>query len=146
VTRPAAGALLAVAALAAGCGGDGRLSKEAFVKQGDAICRDYNAKIGALKAPAAASDVPAYLDRAKRELDLALARLRLLKPPTSASGDFARLLALSDETRRVTDDLKAAAQSGDRKALRAASQRGEELNRREDEISRRLGLTECVHA
>lgn len=146
MSRPAASALLAVAALAAGCGGDGRLSKDEFVKQGNAICHDYNARLDALGVPGDTYDGPAYLDQATGALDQALSRLRSLKPPTAASGDFARFLALSAQSRRVAGDLMTAARGGDLEALQAVAQRGKQLDRREDEISRRLGLTECVHA
>ena len=146
-TRRLAGASITAAAIfVAGCGSSasGTLSKADFQKQANAICKSYNAKIGALKAPSAMSDIPAYADKAVSLTNDALTQLRDLKPPKSLQGDFDKYLGYGEEVKKLAEGLKAAAVKNDQKALQRASDAGSRNGKASDQIATRLGLTECA--
>ena len=84
--RPsAAGAALLAGLLAAGCGGGGRLSKQDYAKQADAICSKYNRKIEALGRPksAALAEIARFAEQALALERKGNAELAGLKPPKS---------------------------------------------------------------
>lgn len=138
---PAAALLLA----ASGCGGGGgSLSRADLVTRADASCRTYNAGIAALKQPANAAGVPAYLDKAIARLRANRDRLAALKPPSASRADYAHLLAAVDETDAVAVDLRAAATKLDSTAISAASARGRTADAHVATAARRLGLAECA--
>ena len=140
------GAVAALACLAVtGCGGGGgRLSKEDYAKQADAICSKYNRKIEALGAPKSLADIAGYADKA-----LALTRkgndeLEHLKPPKSEEQTAKEWVAQNDLVANAVADLRNAAKKNDRLAIRAALRRGQAANRTANGLARDLGLQVCA--
>lgn len=144
--RRSAAALLGVALLVAGCGGGGggRLSRDAYVTKADAICRAADAQRRKLRAPTTVAGIPAYVDRALPLLDAALKRLRSLRPPSEMEQSVNAWLKTNDETRKVLEDLRRAAQAGDAQKVREAGAKGTEVTRRSASLARSLGLTACT--
>jgi hypothetical protein len=136
---------LAVVGLAAGCGGgSGRLSKEEYVKQADAICTKYNAKLKALPRPTGISALPAYVDRA-----LPLARkgddeLRALEPPKDEEQTAKEWLDQNDSVVGSMERLRDAAKKGDRAGIQTALNEATSANQSANRLARQLGLTVCA--
>jgi len=134
----------AVAALAAGCGGSGRLSKAEYVKRADAICTKYNAKLKALSRPTSISGLPAYVDEA-----LPLARkgdreLRALKPPKDEEQTAKEWLDQNDSVVGSMERLRNAAKKGDRAGIQTALNEASSANQSANQLARRLGLRVCA--
>ena len=143
--RPsAAGAALLAGLLAAGCGGGGRLSKQDYAKQADAICSKYNRKIEALGAPKSLADIAGYADKA-----LALTRkgndeLEHLKPPKSEEQTAKEWLDQNDSVVGSMERLRGAAKKGDRAGIQAALNEASSANRTANGLARQLGLAVCA--
>ena len=138
--------LTGAALIAAGCGGSGeeRLTRAEFVQRGNAICKKYDDRTDALTEPKTVKDIPAFVDRATRELDAGLRELRALDPPEDLQPDLDRFVSFGEDTKALAGELKSAAAANDEQALAAASQRGDNLERRSDAVARRLGLDQCA--
>jgi hypothetical protein len=134
----------AIAALAAGCGGSGRLSKAEYSKRADAICAKYNAKLKALSRPTSIAALPAYVDQA-----LPLARkgddeLRALKAPKDEEQTAKEWLDQSDSVVGSMERLRDAAKKGDRTGIQTALNEASSANRTANGLARRLGLRVCA--
>jgi len=135
---------VAVAGLAAGCGGGGRLSKAEYAKRADAICTKYNAKLKAVARPTGISGLPAYVDRA-----LPLARkgddeLRALRPPKDEEKTAKEWLDQNDSVVGSMERLRDAAKKGDRAGIQTALNEASAANRTANGLARRLGLSVCA--
>jgi len=144
--RPsAAGAALLAGLLAAGCGGGGRLSKQGYAKQADAICSKYNRKIEALGRPksAALAEIARFADQALALERKGNAELAGLKPPKSEEKTAQEWVIQNDVVAKAVGDLRDAARTNDRVALAAALQRGNSANKVANKLARQLGLSIC---
>jgi hypothetical protein len=123
--------LLALAALlVAGCGGGGgdetetsttptveettALTKEELIKEGDGICAEVNAAVGALSA-SESEEASATGDSEKiSNLYLGMVeRLQELGTPEGDSGDYAKFSEAAEELGKVEGELKLAAERED---------------------------------
>ena len=136
--------VVVIAGLAAGCGGSGRLSKADYVKQADAICTKYNAKLKALARPTSISALPAYVDKA-----LPLARkgddeLRALEPPKDEEQSAKEWLDQNDSVVGSMERLRDAAKKGDRAGIQTALNEASSANQTANRLARQLGLRVCA--
>ena len=144
--RPsAAGAALLAGLLVAGCGGGGRLSKQDYARQADAICSKYNRKIEALGKPksSALAEVARFADQALALERKGNAELEGLKPPKSQEKTAREWVAQNDVVEKAVGDLRDAARKNDRAALGAALRRGNSANQVANKLARQLGLSVC---
>jgi hypothetical protein len=136
---------LAVALMAAGCGGgDGtRLSRAELIKRGDAQCAALareERRIGAfadVKALAAKGDRLLAADRA------GLARFRRLRPPSDLQGAFDAYVGLVANALEVEAQYIDAARNRDVPSLRRLTLRQQGLRPRLAEAARRIGFQVC---
>jgi hypothetical protein len=144
VSRVAA-LLAATALLAAGCGsgGGGRLSKDDYAKQADAICAKYNRKIQALGRPTSLADLAGFADRALKLTRQGNDELKGLKPPKSEEQTAKEWVAHNDLVAKAVADLRDAARKNDRVEIRAALRRGQAANRTANALARDLGMRVC---
>jgi len=142
---PGIAVLATVSLIAAGCGDDegDALSKEEFTKQGNAICKKYEADAEKLGSPKSIDEVPEYADKAIALFDKQLGDLRDLTPPEDLQEDFDALLATGDDAKKTIEDLKKAAEDKDEQKLQQISQDAEKRDQKSDELASKLGLTEC---
>jgi hypothetical protein len=136
---------VAFALVVGGCGGGGgRLSKQDYARQADAICSKYNRKIDALGTPKSLADIGGFADKA-----LALTRrgneeLRKLRPPKAEDQTAKEWVAQNDLVANAVADLRDAAKKNDRAAIEAALRRGQAANKTANGLARDLGLNVCA--
>jgi hypothetical protein len=141
--RPAAFAALV---LFAGCGESGgdRLTKEEWIAQADAICADYESRLDDLAEPRDIADVVRLADEAKPIAAEGVAELRELKAPEELEPAVAPWLELNEANVAAIDDLREAAEAGDRAETEAIAEESAENERRADELAERIGLANCA--
>jgi hypothetical protein len=143
----AAVVLVCVAALG-GCSGGGRLTKSEFINRADAICRDANKHIAAIKPPDLAD--PAETPRVLRQLVTIqrheLGQLRKLRGPRA---DLPGIRDWLKQVERALDQASmavAALEQGDRDGVNAANARGNTLQAAADRAAREYGVDRCARA
>ena len=124
--------LAAAAVTAAGCGGGGSapLSKEEFIKRGDAICSKYREKNRELSktAPAKGPTDPSatdeqvkasapLLEKLADNLRAARTEFEALTPPANAQSDWDNTLDDLDQIASQLDDAASAARKLDRQKV-----------------------------
>lgn len=129
---------------AAACGGDERLSKEEFQKQGNAICSKYDKQIEAIGTPTSVEEVPAYVNKALPIVEREVGDMKELKPPEEDQEAFDRMIAAAENTLEAGRDLGEAAEKKDDAAIEKALNAGNTASDQADEQAQKLGLDECV--
>jgi len=132
---------LALAALlVAGCGGGGdetestttptveepaALTEEELIEQGDGICAEVNAAVGALSS--SESEGASATEDSEKVANLYLGmveRLQDLGTPEGDSGDYAKFMEAAEELGKVEGELKLAAEREDVAAVEEKGQEG----------------------
>ncbi|HET7119699.1 MAG TPA: hypothetical protein VFI17_00450 [Solirubrobacterales bacterium] len=129
--------LAALAALAfAGCGGGGgetsestaaatteaapSLSREELISQGDAICAEVNAAVGALGSSETEAAVGGEAEKIANLYTGMVSSLQNLGTPEGEEGDYAKFSEAAEELAKVEGEVKLAAEREDTAALEAA--------------------------
>ena len=152
--------LVLVAALAvAGCGGGGdettdstaattteepqKLSKAELIEQGDDICAETNAAIGALSAEVEASSLPETAEKTSNLYIGMVERLQELGAPEGAESSFTSFMEAAEEFAKVEGEVKLAIEREDSEALgEASTEAGPALEEFETEAEA-YGFEEC---
>jgi hypothetical protein len=134
----------ATALAAAGCGGEERLSRAEFQRQGNAICAKYDRQIEAIGTPASVEEVPEYVDKALPVIEQQIEEMRDLNPPEEDQEAYDDMLAEAENTVDAGRDLGDAAEANDNAAIENALNEGNAASDRADEHATELGLTDCV--
>lgn len=128
--------LAALAALLiAGCGGGDdstetttatteepqSLTKAELIEQGDGICAEVNAAVGALGAEAAEAEVPDTIEKSANLYMGMVERLQDLGTPEDDDGSYARFMEAAEEFAKVEGEVKLAAEREDPTALGEAA-------------------------
>jgi hypothetical protein len=133
--------LLALAALLAlfvvGCGGGGdettestaattteekpTLAKGELISQGDAICAEVNAAVGALGTETEESAVPAQIEKVANLYTGMVQGLQELGTPEGDEGDYAKFMESAEELAKAEGEVKLAAEREDTAALGEAA-------------------------
>jgi hypothetical protein len=144
--RGAVAALVGVLVLlATGCGGSsgGRLSKEDFQTQANAVCDRYQKQLDALATPTTLDEIPDLVDQALSILEKEVDEISALNPPEELQSQFDAMLAESDKTKQAASDLSEAAKSGDRAGVQKALDEGNAASAKADQLAGQLGLDSC---
>lgn len=126
-------ALLAL--LVAGCGGGGgattestttteeaqKLTKAELIEQGDDVCAETNAAVGALDSAPEESAVPATIEKTSNLYTGMVERLQELGPPEGAESKFTSFMEAAEELAKVEGEVKLAAEREDTVALGEAA-------------------------
>jgi hypothetical protein len=132
--------LLLLAALAAllvaGCGGGGgeestettatteepkKLSKAELIEQGDDICAEVNAAVGALSSEVETSSIPETSEKTSNLYIGMVERLQELGTPEGAESSFSSFMESAEELAKVEGEVKLATEREDTEALGEAS-------------------------
>jgi len=133
------GALLALALVIPGCGGGDdsettmptveeptALTKQELLTQGDGICAEINAAVGALSASASSEE--SATDDSEKVANLYIGmveRLQDLGTPEGDAGEYAKFMEAAEELAKVEDELKLAVERED---LAASEEAGQEAS------------------
>ena len=129
--------LTALVALAiAGCGGGGdetettaattteepqKLSKAELIEQGDAICAEVNAAVGALDSEPEESAVPETIEKTSNLYLGMVERLQELGTPEGTDSGYSEFMEAAEELAKVEGEVKLAAEREDTTALGEAA-------------------------
>jgi hypothetical protein len=132
--------LFLLAALAvlvvAGCGGGGgdettettatieepqKLTKDELIEQGDEVCAETNAAVGALSAEVETSSLPETTEKTSNLYIGMVERLQELGAPEGAESSFTSFMEAAEEFAKVEGEVKLAAEREDSAALGEAS-------------------------
>jgi cobalamin biosynthesis protein CobT len=134
----------AAALVAAGCGGESRLSQEDFQKEGNAICAKYDKQIEEIGTPTSVEEVPAYVNKVLPIVERQVEDMKELNPPEEDQQAFDAMIAEAEKTVEAGRDLGEAAEANDDAAVEKALNEGNAASDRADEHATDLGLTDCV--
>lgn len=127
---------LLVSLVAAGCGGGGdettdatvatteepqKLSKAELIEQGDDICAEVNAAVGALSSEVEASSIPETSEKTSNLYIGMVERLQELGAPEGAESSFTSFMEAAEELAKVEGEVKLATEREDTEALGEAS-------------------------
>ena len=153
----AAGVLIvvALAAIAGGCGGSSAPSKATYGKKVDKLCTTLDDRVSAIqkKAPQTTDELVAFADELQKVLDDGVRQISEVKRPDGADGDKAN--AWIKELTREKDqainpalaDLKKAAQTKDTAAIQSAVKRIQQVDEKKvDQLARDAGARSCGSA
>jgi hypothetical protein len=150
--RTVALALVVSCLLAAACGSDGdangngeseRLTKEEYIAQADAICKEANDRIEALSEPQSAEELAELGEQVVAIGEEQLGRLRELRPPLADESTINGAYELLEQQLAVANDLVDAARDGDVDRVQELLAQGNQLNEQADRIADDYGLQEC---
>jgi hypothetical protein len=150
----AAGVLLvvALAALAGGCGGSSAPSRASYGKEVDRLCANLDDRVSAIqkKAPQTTDELVALADDLQKVLDDGVRQLSEVKRPDGVDGDKAD--AWIKELTREKDqaikpalaDLAKAARAKDTAAIQRAVKRVQQVDEQKvDQLARAAGARSC---
>jgi hypothetical protein len=140
--------LVVFAALAAGCGGEDRLSREEYIQRADATCKKYEDRLKSLEQELQRTDSPQeaakVIDRALPIIREGVGELRDLRPPEELEGKTDEWLDLNDENTKTLEELRDAAEAGDEQKIAELARDADENEKRGDAIAREIGLDACA--
>lgn len=119
------------------------LSKDELIKQGDGICAEVNAAVGALSGETSEAAVPAQIEKTSNLYIGMVERLKELGTPEGDSGEYAKFWESAEELAKVEGEVKLAAEREDTAALgEAASQAAPALEEFESQAAI-YGFEDC---
>jgi len=158
--KPVLFALAVLAALVvAGCGGGGdettdtapvttteeptSLSKAELIEEGDAICAETNAAVGALGAELSEEAVPETIEKTANLYVGMVERLQELGTPEDDDGSYAKFMEAAEELAKVEGDIKLAAEREDTVAIGEAAGEAAPALEEFEEQAAVYGFEEC---
>jgi hypothetical protein len=142
---------VAVAVLAAGCGGSTAPSRADYGKDVDRICATLNDRVEAIQqqSPTTVDGIVAYADKLSKTVDDGVRQLKAVQRPDGEDGAKAKrwldeLQRQADATRPALAALKDAARRRDTAAIQAAVKRIQALDSQKvNQLARDAGARVC---
>jgi hypothetical protein len=138
--------LVLLAAVFAGCGGDGdddRLTAEEFRQQADAICVDFEGRLDELGTPESLDDLQGLVDDAVPILEEGTNELEQLQPPEEFEEDWDRAMEINREQLDTVRDLRTAVEESDQARIAELLQEANAAREESDQLAADLGLEQC---
>src|SRR4051794_5776709 len=138
--------VLAVGAIAAGCGGSSAPSRQEYAKSATRICQDAEKSLKGLGNSSDATELRRQFANARRTLDNAIGKLAGLDRPSGKDGDLANrwiasLKRAQTEFDSALDEIVAALKSRDAGRIKRAGDRAGRITTAEtDELGTKLGV------
>jgi hypothetical protein len=120
------------------------LTKTELISKADAICKDMQTKINAIKDPESMSDLE---DAISKQLELsgpAIKELEALVPPEDLSSDFEAWTAKLNELQTGTERVRKAAASGSQDEVEKVIAEVDKVNTKADELGKEIGFKVCA--
>jgi hypothetical protein len=164
MTRPGKKTILLLLAIAAvlviaGCGGGGdettesapvttteepeKLSKAELIEQGDDICAETNAAVGALSSEIEASSIPETAEKTSNLYIGMVERLQELGAPEGAESSFTSFMEAAEQFAKVEGEVKLAIEREDSEALGEASSEATPALEEFETQAEAYGFEEC---
>lgn len=147
--------VVALAALAAGCGGSSVPTKATYGKKVDKVCSTLDDRVSAIqkKVPQTTDELVAFADDLQKVIDDGVRQLSEVKRPDGTDGDKAEawikeLTRQKDEAiKPALADLKKAAQNKDTAAIQRAVKRIQQVDEKKvNQLARDAGARSCGDA
>jgi hypothetical protein len=138
-------AMIAAAAVLAGCGGEEQVGAEELAQKGDAICRSLDQRFAEIQTepPANASEGASQAGELLGAADDAQDDLRDLEPPDEIRDDYDRYLEERDEVSDLIERGKKAAEDQDGDAYGKAQSEVAAGAPEREKLARALGFGVC---
>jgi hypothetical protein len=147
--------VVALAAIASGCGGSSAPSRATYGKEVDKLCTTLDDRVSVIqkKAPQTTDELVAFADNLQKVLDDGVRQLSEVERPDGSDGDKAD--AWIKELTREKDqaikpalaDLKKAAQTKDTAAIQRAVKRIQQVDEKKvDQLAQDAGARSCGSA
>jgi hypothetical protein len=136
---------LALLAALAGCGDDGggELTKAEFIKQADAICTKFDARLKAIPQPKTAAEIADYADKATPVAREGVDDLRELEAPDDFAAQAKTLIDGLDSDVKLFEDLASAAAKNDTARLEEIGGEAERRTAERERQARSAGFKSC---
>jgi hypothetical protein len=136
---------LALGAAGCGSGDDGgeRLSKTAFIRQADAACTKYEARLDALGQPTNVTELRAFADKALPIAKDGREELGKLKPPAELEDTYDAWLEQGDEAIDIVERLREAAADGDQAEIQEIAQDAQRADAEANRLAEQIGFEQC---
>jgi hypothetical protein len=144
--------VVALAAIASGCGGSSAPTKATYGKDVDKLCATLDDRVSAIqkKAPTTTDELVAFADALQKVIDEGVRQLSEVKRPDGAAGDKAdawikELTRQKDQAiKPALAELKAAARKKNTAAIQRAVKRIQEVDEKKvNELAREAGSRSC---
>jgi hypothetical protein len=135
--------VLAVPLVVAGCGGGGHSTKQELISKGDAICRDVDAKIKALKTPTTPAEIAKYVSKGQAIERDGLTRLRRLEAPKDLRASLDVYETTVGRAIGLAGKIGAAASSNDAARQQQLQAQAAPLHQTSVAAGRRIGFKDC---
>src|SRR5512133_3186999 len=144
--------VVAIAAIAAGCGGSSAPTRATYGKKVDKFCATLDDRVSAIqkKVPQTTDELVAFAENLQKVIDDGVRQLSEVKRPDGADGDKAdawikELTRQKDEAiKPALADLKKAAQSKDPAAIQRAVKRIQQVDEQKvNRLARDAGARSC---
>lgn len=135
-------ALLALAALVAGCGGD-KPSKKEYIAKLDKVCQKSNQEIQKLRSPRTVKGIGTFTRKVRPILEKSIKDAEDLELPDEQGDEFEDYLSDSKNSLTELDELEKAADANDTGGVRRVFTKITRENRKRDAQARKLGLKQC---
>lgn len=140
--------LAGLAGVLAGCGGgsaDGdAMSREDFIARANEICRDARAEADYPRNPETDEEIAGALEEAAAVIRRLDSRLRALSPPPELANDVEAWLADNDVAVDMLEEAADTVRKEGRLAILGMTGVLAEIERKSDQLSRKIGATGCV--
>lgn len=128
--------------LSGGCAGGG-LSKEDYIEQADAICKEADERTQELEQPRTPEALDDFVERARAISIELLDDLRALEPPEDDQDVINRMLARIEDAIDYLPQIQEAARQRDNEELGRLGQELQAAASEANDIAQEYGLKEC---
>jgi hypothetical protein len=124
----------------------GKVTRESFIAEADAQCRQINERFKTIPAPTSASTTSEYLQRSLTISENGATGLRSVAAPPELKPMYAQLLLSIDRANQGLREALAASKRNDEAALGTAAKKIAAAQKRFKSYAEKLGLLVCVDA
>ncbi len=132
---------------ASGASGSAPLSQDEFVSQANAVCKEANDQVAALKAPSATSSVQDQIPTLEQNIAIGndlYTKLSAITPPSDLQAKYATYLSEGKGQIALANQVLDAAKANDTAKIQQIAAKANASTARANEEAKALGLTECA--